>query len=181
MRAFDPLGALKTLIAHKVDFVLIGGLAARLHGSPSVTNDLDVCHDQSTTNLKRVAAALDRMSATLRLPDPTDRLDVAIDDRLLAAVQNLTLTTEFGALDLLARPAGTEGYQDLIRDSITLKLERGLRVAVASVDDLIRMKRASGRPKDLIEIEVLTALQDETGGGAGRGFGPAGRSDGVSG
>ena len=163
MRAFDPLGALRTLIAYKVDFVLIGGLAARLHGSPTVTNDIDVCHDQPATNLKRVAAAFKEMEATLRLPDPGERVDVAIDERLLAATQNLTLMTEFGAFDLLARPAGAEGYDDLVRDAVIVKLERGLSVAIASIDDLIRMKRASGRPKDLIEVEVLTALQDETG------------------
>ena len=163
MRAFDPLGALRTLIAHKVDFVLIGGLAARLHGSPTVTNDVDVCPDQSATNLKRVAAALQEMEATLRLPDSVERVNVPIDDRLLAATQSLTLTTEFGAFDLLARPAGTGGYDDLVRNADTVKLERGLSVAIASIDDLIRMKRASGRPKDLIEVEVLTALQDETG------------------
>jgi hypothetical protein len=163
MRAFNPLGALRTLMAYKVDFVMIGGLAARLHGSPTVTNDLDICHDQSAANLKQVARALAEMGASLRLPDPTERVAVPIDDRLLAATQNLTLSTEFGSLDLLARPAGTDGYEDVIRSAVTLKLERGLSVAVASVDDLIRMKRANGRPKDLIEVEVLTALQDETG------------------
>jgi hypothetical protein len=161
MRAFDPLGALRTLIAYKVDFVVIGGLAARLHGSPSVTNDLDVCHDDSAANLKRVARALTEMGARLRLPDPDERVAVKLDDRLLAATHNLSLTTEFGAVDLLARPAGTQGYADLARSALTLKLARAVSVRVASIDDLIRMKRASGRPKDLIEIEVLTALQDE--------------------
>lgn len=163
MKAFDPLGALRTLLAYKVDFVLIGGLAARLHGSPSVTNDLDVCHERSVANLERVAAALEEMEASLRLPDPGERVEVAIDARLLMATENLTLITGFGAFDLLARPTGTEGYEDLIRDAVTVKLERALSVSIASIDDLIRMKRASGRPKDLIEVEVLTALQDEIG------------------
>jgi hypothetical protein len=163
MRAFDPLGALRTLMAYKVDFVVIGGLAARLHGSPTVTNDLDICHDRSATNLKRVAGALEEMEARLRLPDPAERVDISIDERLLAATQDLTLMTAFGGFDLLARPAGTEGYKELIRGAVALELDRGLSVAVASIDDLIRMKRASGRPKDLIEVEVLTALQDEMG------------------
>jgi hypothetical protein len=161
MKAFDPVGVLHTLISFKVDFVLIGGLAARLHGSPTVTNDLDVCHETSTPNVERVAKALAEMEATLRLPDPSEHVDLEIDDRLLRATDNLTLATEFGAFDLLARPAGTEGYDDLVRDASVLKLGQGLSVKVASIDDLIRMKRASGRPKDLIEVEILTALQDE--------------------
>ena len=161
MKPFDPLGALRTLLAYKVDFVVIGGLAARLHGSPTVTDDLDVCHARSQTNLKRLARALGEMDATLRLPDPDEMVDLPLDERLLAVTDNLTLNTDFGAFDLLARPAGTDGYEDLSRGAVTVKLERALSIEVACIDDLIRMKRAAGRPKDLIEVEVLTALQDE--------------------
>lgn len=161
MKPFDPLGALRTLIAYKVEFVLIGGLSARLHGSPTVTNDLDVCHDTAPANLERVARALKEMGARLRLSDPSEQVDALIDRRLLAATGNLTLSTYFGAFDLLAKPAGTDGYSDLIRSAVTIKLGRGLSIRVASIDDLIRMKRASARPKDLMEIEILTALQDE--------------------
>jgi hypothetical protein len=161
MKAFDPLGALRTLLAYKVDFVLIGGLAARLHGSPTVTDDLDVCHDRRPANLKRLAKALAEMDATLRLPDPDEKVDLPLDERLLAVTDNLTLKTDFGNLDLLARPAGMEGYDDLVRGAETVKLERTMKIAIAGIDDLIRMKRAAGRPKDLIEVEVLTALQDE--------------------
>jgi hypothetical protein len=162
MKPFDPLGALRTLLAYKVDFVLIGGLAARLHGSPTVTDDLDICHERSPANLVRLARTLAEMDATLRLADPDEKLHVSIDDRLLAVTDNLTLSTEFGSFDLLARPAGTDGYDDLRRGAVTVKLERAMSIAVASIDDLIRMKRAAGRPKDLIEIEILAAVQDET-------------------
>jgi hypothetical protein len=161
VKAFDPLGALRTLLAHKIDFVLTGGLAARLHGSPTVTDDLDVCHDRAPANLKRLAKSLTEMGATLRLPDPDEKVDLPLDERLLAVTDNLTLKTDFGNLDLLARPAGTEGYDDLVRGAETVKLERTMKIAIAGIEDLIRMKRAAGRPKDLIEVEVLTALQDE--------------------
>jgi hypothetical protein len=75
-------------------------------------------------------------------------------------VESLRLTTDAGDLDLLARPAGTEGYDDLARTAEPTDLD-GLTVLVTSIDDLMRMKRAAGRPKDLIELEVLGALRDE--------------------
>ncbi len=70
------------------------------------------------------------------------------------------LTRRSGDLDLLARPPGTDGYDDLVRTAEATDLD-GLTVMVASIDDLMRMKRAPGGPKDLIELEVLGAMRDE--------------------
>jgi len=162
MKAFDPLGALEVLLDHEVDFVLIGGLAARLHGSPTVTDDLDICHDKQRANLERLAAALARMEARLRLPDPDEVVPAVLDDRMLAAVDSMTLVTDFGPLDLLGAPAGVESYAELARRSITMKLD-GLTIKVASLDDLMAMKKAAGRRKDLIELEILAALKEEIG------------------
>jgi len=117
--AFDPLRALRTLSRHDVRYVVIGGLGARLHGSPSVTNDTDVCCQRAPANLERLAAALRQLHAGLR---------------------------------------GADGDAPFQLDAKTLD---GLTVAVASIEDLISMKRAAGRPKDLIEVEVLGALRDE--------------------
>jgi hypothetical protein len=156
--AFDPLRALRTLDLHGVRFVLIGGLGARLHGSPSVTNDLDICYERSPENLERLADALSAMSATLRgAPDVPFRLDA----KSLAAGDHFTFVTTAGNLDILGTPAGVGGFDDLARNAQRMELD-GLTVAVASIDDLIRMKLAAGRPKDLIEVEVLGALRDET-------------------
>jgi hypothetical protein len=156
--AFDPLRALRTLDRHGVRFVLIGGLGARLYGSPTVTNDTDVCYERSPENLERLAAALRQLRAELRGVDKDVpfRLDVAT----LAAGDHVTFTTRAGNLDLLGTPSGVEGFDDLARNAESLDVD-GLTVPVASIDDLIRMKRAAGRPKDLIEVEVLTAVQDE--------------------
>ena len=73
-----------------------------------------------------------------------------------------TLLTDSGPLDCLATPGGTDGFPDLERQAITLEID-GMRVKFASLEDLIRMKRAAGRPKDRIEIEVLEALRQELG------------------
>ena len=160
MKAFDPLGALRSLLSHGVDFVLIGGLAARLHGSPTVTDDLDLSHAKERANLEHLAAALTEMNAYLRLPDPDERLDVTLDWRLLAAADNFTFATDFGPLDCLARPAGIDSYEELKRGATTMDLGDA-EIRVASIDDLIRMKHAAGRRKDLIELEILAALKEE--------------------
>lgn len=160
MKAFDPLGALGSLLAHGVDFVLIGGLAARLHGSPTVTDDLDISHSKERSNLEHLAACLTSMEARLRLPDPEERLDIDIDWRLLAAADNFTFMTDFGALDCLASPAGIDSYEDLAARAAPMDLG-AISIRIASIDDLISMKRAAGRRKDLIELEILAALKQE--------------------
>lgn len=160
MKAFDPLGALESLLAHDVDFVLIGGLAARLHGSPSVTDDLDISHRKDRANLERLAVCLASMHARLRLPDPDEVVHVELDWRILQAADNFTLSTDFGAFDCLALPAGIESYDELVSRAVEMDLE-SVHIKVASIDDLMGMKTAAGRRKDLIELEILAALKEE--------------------
>ena len=156
--AFDPLRALRTLQRHDVRFVVIGGLGARLYGSPSVTNDTDVCYQRSPENLERLAAALRQLHAELRGAERAAPFQ--LDAKTLAAGDHFTFITDAGNLDILGTPAGVEGFDPLEREAKVFRFD-GLTVPVASIDDLISMKRAAGRPKDLIEIEVLGALRDE--------------------
>lgn len=156
--SFDPLRALRVLSEHGVSFVMIGGLAGRLWGSPTVTNDLDICHDTTADNLTALSAALTEIEARLRGVD--EDVPWRPTPEALASVDSLTLATTAGSLDLLARPAGTEGFADIAATATEMELG-DLSVLVADIEDLIRMKRASGRPKDLIEVEVLGAVLDE--------------------
>jgi hypothetical protein len=158
MKAADFVGALEGLIRYKVDFVLIGGLAARLYGSPTVTIDVDICPSRESDNLERLAEALREMKAQLRTPGE----DVAfvVDAVSLERTSNLPLTTIYGALDILAEPSGTSGYAELAANAKTFELG-GLQLKVASLEDLMRMKEAAGRPKDRIELEILGALREE--------------------
>lgn len=156
--AFDPLGILAALHGHRVRFVVIGGFAAQLHGSPSLTADLDICPARDGPNLEALAAALRELDARLRGAPPG--LRVPLDARALGAHELLTLGTRLGDLDVIARPAEGIDHEALAATAETYDLD-GLRVAVAGLDDLIRMKRAAGRPKDRIELEVLGALRDE--------------------
>lgn len=160
MNAFDPAGALESLLSHDVDFVLIGGLAARLHGSPTVTDDLDISHSKERANLERLAACLAEMHARLRLPDPDEMIEANLDWRMLQAADNITLVTDHGAFDCLALPAGIDSYEGLKERSMQMVLA-AITIQVASLDDLIAMKKAAGRPKDRIELEILGALREE--------------------
>lgn len=159
---FDPLGVLGRLIDHRVRFVLIGGFAGALRGSPIITGDVDICYARDEENLQRLAAALQALGSRLRgaPPDVPFQLDAAT----LRAGDQFTFTTTAGPLDCLGTPAGTEGFPDLDASATDEDLE-GVVVRVASIDDLIRMKRAAGRPKDLIAVEWLSALRDELDAG----------------
>jgi hypothetical protein len=155
---FDPVAALQILVAHKVDFVIIGGIAARLWGSPSVTRDLDICYAREPANLERLAAALQEVGAKLR--GVKEDVPFRLDARTLAAGDHFTFKSRVGDIDCLGVPTGTSGYADLKAGAERMDVD-GLKVWVTSLADLIAMKQAAGRPKDRIEVEVLGAVRDE--------------------
>jgi hypothetical protein len=155
---FDPLAGLRTLVGHQVRFVLIGGFAAALRGSPMMTGDVDICHARDRGNLERLAAAMGELGARLR--DAPADAPFRLDAPTLAAGDHFTFSTSAGPIDCLGTPAGTEGYADLDSSASDEDLG-GVTVRVASLGDLIRMKRASDRPQDRVAIEWLSALRDE--------------------
>jgi predicted nucleotidyltransferase len=161
---FDPLRALETLHRHGVRFVVIGAFAGRLLGSPSLTRDLDICYARDRTNLEALATALLELHARLR--GVAEEVPLRLDAKTLANGDSFTFVTDAGDLDVLGTPSGTAGYDELARTANEVDLG-GMRIQIASIDSLIRMKRAAGRPKDLIEVEVLGALRDEIDRGTG--------------
>ena len=157
---FEPHEILLRLRDAGVRFVVIGGLAAQAHGSPSLTRDLDVCFATDRENLRALATVLTAINAVRRgLPVDAPRMP-PLDDRTLRASSLFTLTTAFGDFDLLAAPDPDLDYPGLMANSLRAPVF-GIEVDVASLDDLIAMKRAAGRPKDRIELEVLGALREE--------------------
>lgn len=160
--AFDPLRGIETLHRHGVRFVIIGAFAGRLLGSPSLTRDLDICYARDDDNLEALAVALQELHARLR--GVAEEVPFRPDAKTLAAGDSFTFVTDAGDLDVLGTPSGTAGYEELARTADMVDLG-GIPVQVASIDSLIRMKRAAGRPKDLIEVEVLAALRDELDAG----------------
>jgi hypothetical protein len=156
--AFDPLAALRVLLEHRVRFVLIGGYAAALRGSPVITGDLDLCYARDDANLKRLAEALHELGARLSGAPPD--VPFELDAGALRAGDRFTFSTSVGPVDVLGTPAGTAGFADLDSKATDETID-GITVRVAALDDLIRMKHAAGRPKDLIALEWLSALRDE--------------------
>jgi hypothetical protein len=155
---FDPAPILHALEEHGVDFVVVGGLAGMAHGSRYPTNDTDVAYERGRENLERLATALRELSATLRgaLPD----VPFILDASSLANGANLTFDTTLGPLDILGDPAGAPRYETLRSDAVDTTLF-GVRVRVASLDHLIAMKEAAGRPQDLLAAGEYRVISDE--------------------
>jgi hypothetical protein len=160
---FDPVRMLAALREADVRFVLVGGMAAILHGDVGVTIDLDVVPEREPENLDRLAGALGSLGARIRTEGVPKGLAFDCSGgflRNLAPDSILNLTTRAGDLDLTFRPSGTEGYADLRRDAIEIEAAEGVRILVASLADVIRSKEAAGREKDRIVLPRLRRLLD---------------------
>ena len=156
--AFDPRRVLQRLNDGGVRYIVIGALAGILHGSPTVTADVDVCYARDPENVEALANVLKGLNARLRGAEPG--LPFRLDAKTLLAGDSFTFVTDAGDFDVLGTPAGTRGFDDLVRAATPMDLD-GLQVLVADIDDLIRMKLAAGRPKDRVEVEILGALREE--------------------
>jgi len=153
---FRPDKILAVLDEHEVDYLVIGGMAAFLQGSPLPTEDVDVVPERTTNNLTRLSKALRALDARVRNGDE-DPLPFSHDAASLAGSTFWNLTTRFGDLALSSEPSGTTGYADLRRDAVEVTL-RGRPVLLASLADIIRSKEAAGRDKDRRALPVLREL-----------------------
>jgi hypothetical protein len=140
-----------------VDYIVVGGVAGTLHGSPRLTFDLDIVPDPSEGNVERLAVALKQLGATLR--EPGNRR-IALSKRILhesARVSvggQLRLRTRFGPLDVLWRLHDGRGYAELLPHAVTLS-DRERRVRTVDIDALIEIKKAAGRPQDVEDVRYL--------------------------
>ena len=155
---FDPVPLIEALAGASVDFVLIGGVAGGSYGSTFGTFDVDVAYARDAENLERLAAVLESLGATLRGAPPD--LPFRPDAKTLANGANFTFATRLGSLDILADPAGAPSYRDLKAAGTTITVSN-MAVIVASLDHLIAMKEAAGRPKDLLMATEYRVLSDE--------------------
>jgi hypothetical protein len=149
---------LEALARADVDFVVIGGVAGGALGSTYPTFDLDIAYSRERSNLERLSVALLELGATLR-GAPAD-VPFLLDAKTLENGANFTFATPFGGLDILAEPVGAPPYEQLKAAGTTGEV-RGFGVRVASLDHLIAMKEAAGRPKDKLMATEYRALSDE--------------------
>jgi hypothetical protein len=156
----DPGCIFSVLAEHGVDYVLVGGLAAVLHGSTAVTNDADIVPANTPENLERLSAALRSLQARLRVPEPDEAVAFEPHPALLASMSMLNMTTRCGDLDLTFTPAALDDYDALKSNSDTFEIT-GSRVKVAALADIIRSKEAAGRAKDHATLPILKALEEE--------------------
>ncbi len=144
----------------RVECIIVGGLAATIHGSARLTQDVDISYARSEVNLERIVRALEPLEPYLR--GAPAGLPFEWSTATLRAGLNFTLTTAAGALDLLGEISGGGRYEDLLAHTIVVELF-GYDVRCLDLEALIRTKRAAGRPRDLEAIAELEALREERG------------------
>lgn len=152
---------LHRLTAAGVDFVVIGGVAVAVQGYGRSTKDLDITYATNGANLERLGAALIELEARLR--GVADDVPFVPDAPTLRRIAILTLDTADGPLDLLVRPDGAAPYERLRERADVIDLD-GATIHVVSIDDLLAMKRAAGRPQDLADIDALETVKRLRGG-----------------
>jgi predicted nucleotidyltransferase len=151
---------LETLAGGNVEFIIVGGLAATIHGSSRLTQDIDIVYRRSDENIERIVTALRPHSPYLRGAPPG--LPFEWSSATLRAGLNFTLTTTVGDIDLFGEIVGGGGFEKLVGQSHRVVLF-GNECMCVDLDALIRLKRAAGRPKDLEVLAELEALTEEHG------------------
>ena len=155
--AGGPEETCRVLLAHGVDFVLIGGVAINLHGILHPTDDLDLLFRLGEENIARLGQALVELGAHA-VDDPAVRFDPAVDLDELSFWDANAFETQHGRVDCLRAAPGAWDYDAVRRRAATLPLGAA-QVAAAALRDLIAMKRAAARDKDLAILPALRRLR----------------------
>ena len=161
MTEFDPFEMCRILNEEKVEYVVLGGFAAVLSGSPVTTRDLDVIPDRNPENLDRLGRALNRMNAKIRVVG--EPVATKIDGPFIANMPHmLNLVSDFGDIDLTFTPAGSTGeFAGWKLNATSELIAEGLIVSVASLDDIIDSKKTANRAKDHLSLPYLEYLREE--------------------
>jgi hypothetical protein len=158
--AFSPVELLGVLVEHRVEFILIGGLGAIVHGSPYATVDVDIVPRRERANLDLLSNALRALGARVYVSS-TEALRFEHDGASLLDATVWNLATTFGGLDITFVPAGTTGYSDLAERARGIDIG-GVVVTVAALEDIVRSKEAANREKDRVVLPALRRLLERS-------------------
>lgn len=160
----DFAALIRRLTDGGIEFILIGGVAATVHGSVRLTRDVDVVYARSPENIQKICQALGEVHPYLR--GASKGLPFHLDPPTMTAGLNFTLTTDEGDLDLLGEMTGGGTYTQLLPRAVHLEVY-GRRCYCLSIDQLIAAKRAAGRPRDIDAIAELEIIRDRIKGKSG--------------
>ncbi len=160
MSEFRPELILAALERRGVLYAVIGGLAAVIQGAPTVTFDVDITPETTVENMDRLSHALRDLDARVRTADIPEGLRFDHTGQSLSEVSVWSLTTTYGNLDISLKPAGTEGYGDLV-DRLVHITVMSVDVPVAALEDVIRSKEAANREKDQATLPLLRRTLEE--------------------
>jgi hypothetical protein len=155
--------ALDALYEHRVECIIIGGVALMLHGSTRVTLDIDILYHRSRENIQRLVDALAPFGPKLRLARDAKPIDFPFDAHTIWNGANFTLWTPDFDIDLLSETEDLPGYEAVLPDSEVIETNGGRTFRILSLDALLRIKRRLNRVKDqlaLPEIEALIEIRD---------------------
>jgi predicted nucleotidyltransferase len=154
----DFAGLLGALVSARVEFILVGGVAATIHGSARLTRDVDIVYRRTPDNIRRLVGALSGLAPYLRGAPPG--LPFRLDEAAVTRGLNFTLTTRLGDIDLFGEIAGGGAFEDLERHTLEVTVF-GQSCRCLDLRTLIRVKRAAGRPRDLEAVAELERILEE--------------------
>lgn len=150
------LQAIRRLHEAQVEFVVVGGVALQLHGGAHMTEDIDFSFAPAEENRKRLAETMNGLHPRPLGWPSQNAFRVTVSQ--LAQVRFLNLKTDIGDIDLLPLPSGIDTFEGLWERATVMEID-GMPTRIASLDDLIAMKKAAGRPKDERHLMELAALK----------------------
>jgi hypothetical protein len=166
LAAFDPERIVRVLAKHRVDYVLIGALAARLQGFPRLTADADITPHADKKNLHKLAVALRELDARIYTESVPEGLPFDCSPQMLARAEMWHLVTSAGRLDVAFRPSGTDGYDDLKEHAVRYEVF-GIELYAATLADIIRSKESADRPQDRQDVLVMREMLRRQAAGEG--------------
>lgn len=154
----DLENLLKILLNHNIDFVVIGGLAAILHGSSVVTQDIDICTPLSAENIDKIRNCLREYHPFHRMTSP--KLSFMKIPEKGKSLKNLYLETDIGTLDMLTEVTGLGNFKEVQKHAIEVEIF-DQKCKVLSIDALLEAKQRMGRDKDKAVIKELNVIREK--------------------